>query len=199
MEQCRKGFQVIFVGLGGHGALTFGQFLAEAATARYSNVSLFPYYATVMRGGESESTVTASNEEIDSPIAYEMEIAIVTSPTMFRVIEKRMKRGGVLLVDDSVISEKVERNDLTAFYIPASRIATEKIGEPLVANLVLMGAYLEITKVLPFELVEETMEKNLKGTPRERLLPINKKALREGREFLQNLQESQKEIGETDK
>jgi len=184
MGQGEKGFRVSFVGLGGHGALTFGQFLAEAAATRYKNVSLFPYYATVMRGGESESTVTASNEEIDSPIAYEMETAIVTSPTMFRVIEKRMKPGGVLLVDDSIVAEKVERNDLKVFYIPASRIAVEKTDEPLVANLVLMGAYLEATKVLPFELVEETMEKSLKGTPRERFLSINKKALSEGREFI---------------
>jgi len=199
MAQAEKGFQVSFVGLGGHGALTFGQFLAEAAATRYKNISLFPYYATIMRGGESESTVTASNEEIDSPIAYEVETAIVTSPTMFRVIEKRMKPGGLLLVDDSIIAEKVERNDLTVFCIPASKIAVEKIDEPLVANLVLMGAYLELTRVIPVELVTETMEKNLKGTPRERFLPINKKALQEGREFLQNLQQSQKKSQETSK
>ena len=199
MEQGEKGFRVTFAGLGGHGALTFGQFLAEAAATRYKNISLFPYYATTMRGGESESTVTASNEEIDSPIAYDIETAIVTSPTMFRVIEKRMKPGGVLLVDDSIIAEKVERNDLKVFYIPASRIAFEKTDEPLVANLVLMGAYLETAKVLPSELVVETMEKSLKGTPKERLLPINKKALYEGREFLQDLLQSQKENQETSK
>lgn len=193
MEQGEKVFRVSFVGLGGHGALTFGQFLAEAAATRYKNVSLFPYYASIMRGGESESTVTASNEEIDSPIAYEMETAIVTSPTMFRVIEKRMKSGGVLLVDDSIVAEKVERNDLRVFYIPAARIAVEKIDEPLVANLVLMGAYLEATKVLPFELVEETMEKSLKGTPRERFLSINKKALSEGREFIRKFAKPQKD------
>ena len=199
MAQAEKSFQVSFVGLGGHGALTFGQFLAEAAATRYMNISLFPYYATIMRGGESESTVTASNEEIDSPIAYEIETAIVTSPTMFRVIEKRMKPGGVLLVDDSIIAEKVERNDLKVFYIPASKIAVEKTDEPLVANLVLMGAYLELTRVIPVELVTETMEKNLKGTPRERFLPINKKALHEGREFLQNLQQNQKQSQEASK
>ncbi|MFH1625613.1 MAG: 2-oxoacid:acceptor oxidoreductase family protein [Pseudomonadota bacterium] len=193
MDQYEKGFRVIFAGLGGHGALTFGQFLAEAAATRYKHVSLLPYYATAMRGGESESTVTASNEEVDSPIAYEMEMAIVTSPTMFRVIERRMKPGGILLVDDSVIAEKVEREDLNVFYVPGSRIATQEIGEPLVANLVLMGAYLEATKILPFELVQETMEKSLKGTPKERLLPINEKALHEGRRFLQNLRQSQKE------
>ena len=198
MEQGEKGFRVIFAGLGGHGALTFGQFLAEAAATKYKYVTLLPYYATTMRGGESESTVTASNEEVDSPIAYDMEMAIVTSPTMFRVIERRMKLGGVLLVDDSIIAEKVERTDLKVFYIPGARIATQVIGEPLVANLVLMGAYLEATRILPFELVQDTMERRIKGTPRESLTSINKAALCEGRTFLQNLQQRQKETTETD-
>ncbi|MDY6834814.1 MAG: 2-oxoacid:acceptor oxidoreductase family protein [Chloroflexota bacterium] len=188
MEHWKNEFRVIFSGLGGHGALTFGQFLAEAAATKYKNVSLMPYYATAMRGGESESTVTASNEEIDSPITYEMEMAIVTSPTMFWVIEKRMKPGGTLVVDDSVIRDKVERQDLNVFYVPGSRIATQEIGEPLTANLVLMGAYLEVTKILPFELVQETMDKSLKGTSKERFLETNKKALCKGREFIQRHQ-----------
>ena len=191
MERWEEGFRVIFAGLGGHGALTFGQFLAEAAATKYKNVSLMPYYATAMRGGESESTVTASNEEIDSPIAYDMEMAIVTSPTMFRVIEKRMKPGGILLVDDSIVTQTVERQDLKVFYVPGSRIATQEIGEPLAANLVLMGAYLEATKVLPFELIEETMDKSLRGTSKERFLTMNKKALCRGRAFLQNMLQSQ--------
>ena len=184
MDNWERGFRVIFSGLGGHGALTFGQFLAEAAATRYKNVSLLPYYATAMRGGESESTVTASNEEIDSPIAYEMEMAVVTSPTMFRVVETRMKPGGTLLVDDSIVFQKVGRQDLKVFYIPGSRIATQEIGEPLTANLVLMGAYLEATRILPFELVKETMENSLRGTPKEKFLAMNKKALCEGRRFL---------------
>ena len=187
-----KGFRVIFAGLGGHGALTFGQFLAEAAATKYKNVSLFPYYATVMRGGESESTVTASNEEIDSPIAYEMETAIATSPTMFRVIEKRMNPGGTLIIDNSVIPEKAERKDLRVFYIPASRVATEKLGEPLAANLVLMGAYLEATKVFPVELVEAMMDQGLKGTSKEKFLPTNKKAIREGQKLIASYEEQLK-------
>ena len=126
-----------------------------------------PYYATAMGGGESESTITASSDEIDSPVTYEMEMAIITSPTMFRVIEKRMKPGGTLVVEAPVIRDKVERKDLNVCYAPGSRIATREIREPLNANLVLMSAYLEVTKILPFELVQETMDKSLKGISKE--------------------------------
>jgi len=187
MEQNDKGFRVIFSGLGGHGGLTFGQFLAKAAVTRYKHVALFPYYASQMRGGDSEATVTASNEEIDSPIAYEIEMAIVTSPSMFRVIEKRVKPGGVLLVDNSIITEKAECEDLTVYYIPATKIATEKVGASLASNLVLMGAYLEATHILPYDLVEETIEKSLKGTSKEQFLTPNIQALSEGRQFIQNI------------
>ncbi len=176
----QNGFSVIFAGLGGHGALTFGQFLAEASATRYAHVSFFPYYATVMRGGESESTVIASDQEIASPVRWQLESVIVTSPTAFRLMEERVCPGGVILVDSSIVNEKVKREDAKAFYIPAARIAVEKIGQPLASNLILMGSFLKATQVLPLELVEATMEKKLKGTRRADLLPINIKALREG-------------------
>jgi 2-oxoglutarate ferredoxin oxidoreductase subunit gamma len=140
-----------------------------------------------MRGGDSEATVTASNEEIDSPIAYEIEMAIVTSPTMFRVIEKRVKPGGVMLVDNSIITETAARDDIAVYYIPASRIATERIGVPLASNLVLMGAYLEATGIIPYDVVEEAITESLKGTTKEQYLEVNLKALSEGRQFVREL------------
>jgi len=174
-----KGFRVIFAGLGGHGALAFGELLTEAAARRYNYVSFVPNYAPMMRGGESEAMVAASKEEIDSPVWLEADVIIVTSPTGFRLAEKRVSPGGILIVDDSVVCEKAEREDIKVFYIPARRIACET-GDPLTANFILMGAYLEITKAFPVEILEETIESTSKGTSRERLLSANKRALHEG-------------------
>jgi len=174
-----KGFRVIFAGLGGHGALAFGELLTEAAARMYNSVSFVPNYAPMMRGGESEAMVAASKEEIDSPVWLEADVIIVTSPTGFRLAEKRVSPGGILIVDDSVIHEKAERKDIRVFYVPARKIACEE-GDPLTANFILMGAYLEATKTVPVEIMEETIETTSKGTSRERLLSANKRALHEG-------------------
>ncbi len=180
-----KGFRVIFAGLGGHGALAFGELLTEAAARMYKYVSFVPNYAPMMRGGESESMVAASQEEIVSPVWQEADVIIATSPTGFRIAEKRVRPGGILIIDDSVVHEKAEREDIKVFHIPARRIACEK-GTPMIANFLLMGAYLEATKTLPVEIMEEIAEVTSKGTSREKFLSANKKALHEGISLIAN-------------
>ena len=178
-SKAENGFRVIFAGLGGHGALAFGDLLTQAAAKNYAYVSFVPNYSPMMRGGESETMIAGSHTEIDSPVWKEAEVIIVTSPTGFRVAEKRVSSGGTLIVDSSVIHEKAERDDIKVFYIPARKIACEE-GDALTANFILMGAYLEATKAFPVELLEETVESTSIGTSRERLLSANKKALHEG-------------------
>ena len=178
-------FQVMITGLGGQGALLFGQLLTEAGQLEYKNVGFFPQYATIVRGGESECTVTLSDEEIDSLLTLEPQAAVVMASPKLKVFEKRVKSGGLLLVDSSVVSEKVEREDVKVFYIPAAKVAAD-LGDSRVANLVFLGAYLEATKVVPLEMIEEVLEKRLKD--REALLLLNKRALREGSSLIASYQ-----------
>ncbi|HJX69835.1 MAG TPA: 2-oxoacid:acceptor oxidoreductase family protein, partial [Dehalococcoidia bacterium] len=170
--------EVTITGLGGQGALLFGQLLSEAGVSKYKNVAYFPQYATIMRGGESECTVTLSDEEIDSLLVYEPQAAVVMGAPKLKVYEKRVKSGGLMMVDSSVISEKVERKDIKVFYVPATKISAA-LGDRPVANLVFLGAYIEATKAVPPEIIEKVLEKKLKGG-KEAMLLLNKKALQEG-------------------
>lgn len=174
-------FQVAIAGLGGQGALLFGQLLAEAGMSRYEHVSYFPYYATIMRGGQSECMVILSEEEISSPISFELQAAIVMHPQFLAQYEKRVLPGGLLLLDSSVVEDKVSREDIRVFYIPATETAVQ-LGDGRVANLVLLGAYLGVTQAVPLELVEKSLERRLEG--REGLLRLNKQALREGAKLM---------------
>jgi 2-oxoglutarate ferredoxin oxidoreductase subunit gamma len=78
-----------------------------------------------------------------------------------------------------VLRAESKREDLKTFYIPATEAAT-RLGNMAVANLVLLGAYLEATKVLPLETVEATLEERMAGGRRQDMLSLNKAALREG-------------------
>jgi 2-oxoglutarate ferredoxin oxidoreductase subunit gamma len=184
MEQKKSlHFQVIVTGLGGQGALLFGQLLAQAGSTKFKNVSFFPHYATVMRGGESECTVTLSDEEVDSPLVYEPQAAVVMAAPQLKQFEKRVRPGGMLFIDSSVITEKVERKDIKVFYLPVAQLATE-LGDVRAANLVFLGAYLAATKAIPIETVEEVLERRFRGRMKESLLTLNKRALREGAKLI---------------
>ena len=177
--------EVMVAGLGGQGLLTIGWLLAEAAMSQYKHVLYFPIYGPQMRGGESECTVILSDERVSSPAVYNPTSAIVMGPAALTQLENRIRAGGTIFVDSSVISAKVSREDVKVFYIPATKAAIE-LGDRQVANLILLGAYVEATKAVSLELVEKAMEKKLKGSRGEARVPLNKRALREGAKLAAN-------------
>ena len=179
--------ELMVSGLGGQGLLTTGRLLAEAAMPQYRHVLFFPNYGPMMRGGESECTIILSDEEIGSPAVYNPASAIIMGSTALSQLENRLKPGGTIFLDSSIISAKVSREDLKVFYIPATKVAVE-LGGRQGANLVLLGAYVEAIKAVPLELVEATMVKRLKGSRGQALVPLNKSALREGARIIANYQ-----------
>jgi len=183
----KEKIELMVAGLGGQGLLTTGWLITETAMLKYRHVLYFPNYGPMMRGGESECTIILSDEEIGSPAVYNPASAIVMGWGAFTELEKRLKPGGTIFVDSSVISAKVTREDIKAFYIPATKMAIE-LGDRRVANLILLGAYLEATKVLPLEAMEAQLEKQLAGKRGEAILSLNKQALREGAKLITDCQ-----------
>lgn len=178
----KKYFEVTMSGLGGKGVLTLGRILAEAGMEIYDYVSYFPNYSPAMRGGESECTVIFSDKPIPSPLIYNPSHAIVMDPASFSTFETRLKPGGTLFCDDSVISAKGSRDDIEVFNVPASEEAVE-IGDLQVANMVLLGAYVGKAESVPLGMLERALTKRFKGSRRESLLELNKQAVRKGNEF----------------
>lgn len=178
MEKKRR-FELIVGGLGGQGALLIGRLLVEAGMSHYPHVLFFPNYGFLIRGGVSECTVLLSDDRITSPAILRPAAAIVMGPAALEAYESRIKPGGLMLVDSSAVSAKVSRQDLRVIYIPANQRAAE-LGGIQVANLIFLGAYLEMTKALPLEAIEDALTRRLARTRRESLLPLNKAALREG-------------------
>ena len=175
--------RVMMCGTGGQGILMIGWLLTEAGMSRYRHATYFPNYFAAMRGGVSEVTVTLSDNEIGSQAVYNPEAVIIFHPMFFKDLEKRMQSGGIFFVDSSMAPMKLEREDLTPYYFPATQKALE-IGNIQVANLIMLGAYLEGTRVLSIEAVELLLEKKLAGGRMEELLEIDRKALKEGAKLM---------------
>ena len=78
-----------------------------------------------------------------------------------------------------MVNRVLKRDDLKAVSLPATELAKE-MGAVQVSNLVLLGAYLKITDVLPIDTIESTLEDTLIKEKKEKLIPLNKEALRCG-------------------
>ena len=90
--------------------------------------------------------------------------------------------GGLIIVNSSVVEQKVERTDVKAYYVPCIDIATE-LGNTKVANMVMLGAYIKATGALKVETVQE-MIKNMFTGRKAKLVPMNMEALQKGMECI---------------
>ena len=175
--------ELMIAGTGGRGVLLVGRLVAQAGMDRYRHVLFFPNYAPAMRGGESECTVMLSDSPFGSPVRFEPACAIVMTGSALTLMQDRVKAGGVLIMDTSVMSDKVPRNDITSYAIPATEKAVD-LGGNQAANMVLLGAYLELSRAVPLDLVEKALDARLQGESKHHALMLNKRALNEGAELM---------------
>ena len=90
-----------------------------------------------------------------------------------------VRAGGLLIVNSSLISKKSLRTHIRVLNIDATANANE-LGNPKVANMILLGAFLEETGILTDESILEALKKVL-SPEKHSLLEINRQALELGR------------------
>ena len=61
-------------------------------------------------------------------------------------------------MDTSLISRKVERDDVNVYYIPATQMSTDN-GLDTLANMILLGHVIEKTQVIPEDMIRPALEK----------------------------------------
>ncbi|MDL2300367.1 2-oxoacid:acceptor oxidoreductase family protein [Clostridiaceae bacterium OttesenSCG-928-D20] len=172
--------QNLFAGFGGQGMLLIGQFLAEAGMLENKKVSWLPSYGPEMRGGTANCSVCVSDKDIASPVITKASCVIAMNRPSLDKFEKFVRPGGLLLVNSSLIDVKATRDDINVCYVPANELA-EKLGNSKVANVVMLGAYLEKSKCVSIDSLLQVIATKL-GAKKAHLVEINKKALVAGAE-----------------
>lgn len=173
-----KESEIIVAGFGGQGVLFVGLVLAHAGMIAGRNVAWFPSYGPEMRGGTANCTVIISDEEVGSPIVSRPSAAIVMNEPSLAKYAPRVKPGGTLVVNSSLVTSRSERTDIRIVEVPANGIAFE-LGNDRVANMVALGALLAAEEILPIDVVESALPETL-GPGKERFIAPNREALRKG-------------------
>lgn len=177
--------RIIFAGFGGQGIMSMGIILSYAGMMDGKNVSWLPSYGPEMRGGTANCHVTISDEHVGSPIINEATAVVVMNRPSLDKYEKYLVPGGKLFINTSLIDKKAERKDIEVYEVAANDIANE-LGNLKIANMVILGALLEVTKITNFESILKALVKVL-GPSKEHLVPINEKALKKGAELIKSL------------
>ena len=170
--------EIIISGFGGQGGLAIGKNLAEAGMAEGLNVTWAPSYGPEMRGGTANCSVVLSDKPVGSPVfAHPTELIALNEPSLEK-FEEGVQKGGTVFVNCDVVTDKVSRPDLRAYYVPCAKIA-EEVGNPKVGNMVMLGAYVAVTKILKPETIEHMIEEMFAG-PKAKFIPLNIEAFHRG-------------------
>ncbi|MBI5265960.1 MAG: 2-oxoacid:acceptor oxidoreductase family protein [candidate division Zixibacteria bacterium] len=172
-----KQYEVTFAGFGGQGVLLAGQLLAYAAIKEGKNVVWIPSYGPEMRGGTAYCTVVISDQRIGSPIINNPFAACVFNRPSFDKFMPKVRPGGLLMVNSSLINTKTDRTDITEHLVPASKIAMEA-GSGKATNVVMLGAFVAASGVVAYETVRKTIEDKLSS--KAAILQTNYTALERG-------------------
>lgn len=175
-------YQIVIAGFGGQGLLFAGKVLAYAALTEQRELSWLPSYGPEMRGGTANCNVIISDSPVGSPIVQNPNVLMVMNTPSLDKYEKSVVPGGKIFVDSTLISRKVEREDVEVFYIPATKMAAD-MGMPTLANMILLGAIVKATGCITDEGMLAGLNKIIPAK-KANLLDANLKCIQAGKDFL---------------
>lgn len=170
---------MIFAGFGGQGVLLMGKMIAYAGLASGREVSWLPSYGPEMRGGTANCTVVVADESVGSPVVAEPWALVAMNLPSLDKFEPSVAKGGVLLINTSLVTRPAERDDVNVISVPANDICNE-IGNPRGANMVAVGCFVGATEVVGVAEMEDLIRQTFAKKPH--LIDINLECFRRGLE-----------------
>jgi 2-oxoglutarate ferredoxin oxidoreductase subunit gamma len=171
--------EMIFAGFGGQGVLSMGKLLAYAAMKEGFEVSWMPSYGPEMRGGTANCIVNISDELISSPVVTEYDVAVVLNLPSMHKFEPRVKKGGILIWENSTIKEPPTREDIRIYPLPAIDKAASELGNVKVMNMLVLGALVGLNQIVKPDSLLVALKDTLPAR-HHKLIPLNEKAIQLG-------------------
>jgi 2-oxoglutarate ferredoxin oxidoreductase subunit gamma len=173
--------EVLIAGFGGQGVVLAGRMLALAGLAEKRQVVWAPSYGPEMRGGSVHCTVIVSSRRIGSPEVSLADTVVLMDRSSMQTFADRVKPGGLVILNSTLITSLPSNDNCEVLAVPAGE-AAEALGNPRVANVVMLGTLLAKRPIVEIESLVKIMRETA-GKAFAHLLDVNLKALARGAEL----------------
>jgi 2-oxoglutarate ferredoxin oxidoreductase subunit gamma len=164
-------------GQGGQGAITLGYIFGRAAALyENKNVIMTEAYGPEITGGFARADLMISDDEIEYPNVNNPDVLVVLSGEAWDLNGSLVKDNGTIIYEDFLVNPKGAK--AKTYGIPAVTEAN-KIGNRVVANVIMMGALQELTDIVSKENLEKALLERVPNGTEE----LNLKALTRGYEI----------------
>jgi len=139
--------QVRLSGLGGQGIVLAGVLLGQAGVLDGKYISASNSYGAQARGSACKSEIVFAAEPIDFPHLLSADILVAMSQAAYDLYCPGMAADGLILYDEG---PALPRKDAPARQvgIPATQASIQKFKDAQMANLILVGALVEISQIV---------------------------------------------------
>ena len=125
--------------------------------------------------------IIISDSAVGSPIVAKPDILVAMNLPSLDRYESAVKKGGMIFYDSSLIERPLNRTDVKAYAVPATRLAGEN-GFPTLGNMILVGKILSALGEYNEEGVNAALAKVI-SAKRADMLAVNYKALELGANY----------------
>ena len=186
--------QVRFSGFGGQGVILMGIVLARAAALydrpvgedgkviRKSAIQTQSYGPSA-RGGHSKCDVKVSDEEMLYPFVEIPDYLVIMSQQAYAKYINERKPDTKIIIDPDLVFDRPKGD---VYQIAATKAAEAQIGTRIVANVAMLGAFRELSKLVSYEALERALLESVPKPTHE----LNKSALRLGSRLAQEAVEN---------
>jgi 2-oxoglutarate ferredoxin oxidoreductase subunit gamma len=171
--------EIKFGGFGGQGVILAGMIVGKAA-ALFDNkeATLTQAFGPEARGSACSAQVVVSDQRILYPYVTRPGMMVLMSQDAFNRFSPELAAGGTLIIEEDLVKPVPLPEGAMVFKAPATRIA-EELGRRMVLNIVMVGFFAAITKVLTPEAIRKAVQDSVpNGT-----IDLNLKAFDRGFEW----------------
>jgi len=145
--------EIRVAGFGGQGVITAGYVLANAA-AIYGGLHglMTQSYGPEARGGACKADIIVSSDPIDYPKMSSVDFLVVLSLDAYTTFRNSVRPGGAVIYEESLVDIPDEEKAAGITYYPVPALgAAQELGNPLTANMVMLGAVQALTGAVSLE------------------------------------------------
>ncbi len=168
--------EIRIAGFGGQGVILTGYIFGKAASlfdVKYA--TLIQSFGPEARGSACSAQVIVSEEVIDYPYLRKPNVLIALSQEAYTKYAPSVKDGGIVIVEEEMVSVNENPGSVKLYSVPATRIA-DQLGRRIVMNMVVIGFFTAVTGLLDKQAVRKAVEDSIpRGTEE-----LNLKAFEEG-------------------
>lgn len=163
-------------GIGGQGSVLASIILAEALGVHDGKEAIQTQeYEAAIRGGRAAGDCITSDEPITYPWVLEPNILVAQHSLAVTDHMRKIPTGGTLIYDTVFVKEMPERDDITMYGFPITKLADD-VGLRRSANIVALGVLSSATDIVSREALEKAVRARSPGNS----MTLNLKALELG-------------------